>query len=216
MPASLLAVVSPIGAKSVNGPIQSAQERPLRIGLNLIFLEPRLGGTGRYAMELPNALIRAEPETEVHVFVSRDAPRQLLAEPCASRVRWTTLPIRVSGPPIHALAQFAGLPALARARGLDVLHSPGNWGPVLTPGVASVVSLLDLIWLHRAAEWSPSSLVPHKVAVLVRHSVRHADRLFAISHAAADDFVNTLGVPRDRIEATPGRCRLGSPKKLHR
>ena len=116
-------MVSPIGAKSVNGPIQSAQERPLRIGLNLIFLEPRLGGTGRYAMELPNALIRAEPETEVHVFVSRDAPRHLLAEPCASRVRWTTLPIRMSGPPIHALAQFAGLPALARARGLDVLHS---------------------------------------------------------------------------------------------
>ena len=201
--ASLLTVMNPVGAESVNETIEETRQRPLRIGLNLIFLEPRLGGTGRYAMELPNALIGAEPETEVHVFVSRDCPQQLKAEPWASDVRWTTLPVRVSGPPIHALAQFAALPALARARGLDVLHSPGNWGPVLTPGVASVVSLLDLIWLHRAAQWSPSSVVPHKVRLLVRHSVRHADRLFAISHAAADDFVNTLGVPRDRIEVTP-------------
>jgi glycosyltransferase involved in cell wall biosynthesis len=39
--------------------------------------------------------------------------------------------------------------------------------------------------------------------MLVRHSVRHADGLFAISHAAAEDFVRTLGVPRDRIDVTP-------------
>jgi glycosyltransferase involved in cell wall biosynthesis len=192
-----------LGVEGDKQPPPPTRQPPLRIGLNLIFLEPRMGGTGRYAMELPSALIAAEPETEVHVFVSRDAPQQLRAEPWASKVRWTTLPVRVSGPPIHALAQFVALPALARARGLDVLHSPGNWGPVLTPGVASVVSLLDLIWLHRAAEWSPSSVVPYKVRVLVRYSVRHADRLFALSQAAADDFVSTLGVPRDRIEVTP-------------
>jgi glycosyltransferase involved in cell wall biosynthesis len=184
-------------------PPVSMAHRPLRVGLNLIFLEPRLGGTGRYAMELPSALIAAEPDTEVHVFVSRDAPAQLRSEPWASKVHLVTVPVRISGPPIHALAQFAALPALARARGLDVLHSPGNWGPVLTPGLASVVSLLDLIWLHRPAEWSPSALIPHKVRILVRHSVRHADRLVAISHAAADDLVNTLGVARERVEVTP-------------
>jgi glycosyltransferase involved in cell wall biosynthesis len=80
----------------------------------------------------------------------------------------------------------------------------------VTPGLVSVISLLDLIWLHRAADLAPSARVQRKVRMLVRHSVRHADRLFAISHAAADDFVRTLGVRRDRIEVTPLGVRARS------
>ncbi len=177
--------------------------RPLRVGLNLVFLGARAGGAGRYATELPGALLAAEPETEIDVFVSRDAPAELRAAPWASSVRWTTLPVGLEGPPLHVLAQFVGLPAIARRRRLDVLHSPANTGPVLTPGVTSVISLLDLIWLHRASEWEASITVHHRMRLLVNHCVRYADRLFAISQAAADDFVRTLGVRRDRIEVTP-------------
>jgi glycosyltransferase involved in cell wall biosynthesis len=161
-------------------------------------------------MELPAALIAAEPDTDVHVFVSRDAAAEMRSRPWAANVHWITLPARVAGPPGYALAHFAALPALARARRLDVLHSPGNWGPAVTPGLVSVISLLDLIWLHRAADLAPSARVQRKVRMLVRHSVRHADRLFAISHAAADDFVRTLGVRRDRIEVTPLGVRARS------
>ena len=182
--------------------------RPLRVGLNLLFLGERAGGAGRYATELPGALLAAEPETEVHLFVSRDAPRQLREAPWAGDVRWTTLPVRVAGPPLHVPVQFAGLPPIALARGLDVLHSPANTGPVITPGVASVVSLLDLIWLHRAAEWEASSHVHRRMRMLVKHCVRHADRIFAISQAASDDFVRTLGVPPERIDVTPLGVRL--------
>jgi glycosyltransferase involved in cell wall biosynthesis len=177
--------------------------RPLRVGLNMLFLGESAGGAGRYAIELPGALLAAEPETEVHVFVSRAAPAELRREPWAEQVRWVTLPVGHSGPPLHVLAQFAGLPPLGLARRLDVLHSPANTGPVITPGLASVVSLLDLIWLHRAAEWEPSTRVHRRMRMLVRHCVRHADRLFAISQAAAQDFVHTLGVADGRIEVTP-------------
>jgi hypothetical protein len=52
-------------------------ERPLRVGLNLIFLQQASGGTGRYARELPGALLAVEPASEIHVFVSRDAPEDL-------------------------------------------------------------------------------------------------------------------------------------------
>lgn len=180
-----------------------AATRPLRVGLNLVFLGERAGGAGRYAIELPGALLAAEPRTEVHVFVSRDAPASLRREPWAQDVRWVTLPVGNSGPPIHVLAQFAALPLLARARRLDVLHSPANTGPALTPGIASVISLLDLIWLHRAAEWEPSSHVHRRMRMLVKHCVRHSDRIFAISNTAAEDFVRTLGIQRERIDVTP-------------
>jgi hypothetical protein len=123
--------------------------RPLRVGLNLIFLGERAGGVGRYARELPGALLAAEPATEVHVFVSRDAPADLRAEPWAASVRWSTVPITLDGAPTHVPAEYLALPALAAARRLDVLHSPANTGPALTPGTASVVTVHDLIWLHR-------------------------------------------------------------------
>ena len=178
-------------------------ERPLRIGLNLVFLGERAGGVGRYATELPGALLEAEPDTELHAFVSRDAPSQLFEQPWAASVRWVTVPVRLAGSPLHLVAQFAALPTIARARGLDVLHSPANTGPVLTPGVASVVSLHDLIWLHRAEEWEPSRFVQRRMRMLVEHCVRHADRVFADSRAAAEDFVQTLGLPRERIDVTP-------------
>jgi glycosyltransferase involved in cell wall biosynthesis len=182
--------------------------RPLRVGLNLLFMGERASGVGRYATELPGALLAAEPTVEVDVFVSRDAPASLRGEPWAESVRWTTLPVTANGPPFHVLAQFAALPPLALARRLDVLHSPANTGPVLTPGVASVVTLHDLIWLHRPAEWESSVMVQRRMRMLVNHCVRHADRVFAVSHAAADDFVRTLGITRARIDVTPSGVRV--------
>jgi glycosyltransferase involved in cell wall biosynthesis len=184
-------------------PDRDAARRPLRVGLNLVFLTERSGGAGRYATELPGALLAAEPDTEVHVFVSRDAPAQLRREPWADAVRWVTLPLGVGGVPLHVLAQFTALAPLAAARGLDVLHSPANTGPVTTPRVASVVSLLDLIWLHHPDEWEPSRLVQLRMSLLARHCARRADRVFAISQAAAEDIAANLGVARSRIEVTP-------------
>jgi glycosyltransferase involved in cell wall biosynthesis len=173
------------------------------VGLNLVFLGERAGGAGRYASELAPALLAAEPDTQVHVFVSRDAPASLREADWAGHVEWVTLPVRLSGPPVHVLAQFAGLPLIARSRGLDVLHSPANTGPAIMPGLASVISLLDLIWLHHGQEWESSAQVQQRMGMMVRHCLRHVDRVFAISQAAAEDFVETLGVPRERIDVTP-------------
>jgi glycosyltransferase involved in cell wall biosynthesis len=182
--------------------------RPLRIGLNLVFMGEHAGGVGRYASELPGALLAAEPETELHVFVSSDAPTSLYEQPWAGSVRWVKVPVRLGGRVLPLLAQFAALPALARARRLEVLHSPANTGPVLTPGLASVVSLHDLIWLHRPDEWEPSRRAQLQMRTLVRHCVRHADRLFAGSRTAAEDLAETLGVERARIEVTAHGVRV--------
>lgn len=178
-------------------------QAPLRVGLNLIFLGERAGGAGRYARELPGALLAVEPDTELHLFVSRDAPADLREEPWAGDVRWTTVPISLSGLPTHVPTEYLALPALVAARRLDVLHSPANTGPTTTPSVASVVSVLDLIWLHRPAEWEASARVHRTMRRRVGRAVRDADRIFAISAAAAADLTATLGVPGERIELTP-------------
>ncbi len=177
-------------------------DRPLRVGLNLLFLGDGAGGVGRYARELPGALLEAEPETEITVFVARDAPADLRDEPWAARVRWVSLLGGVSSPRTQ-LGQYLALPALARARRLDVLHSPANAGPVIAPGIASVVSLMDLIWLQHADEWDPDPRAQRATRRWVSHSVRYADRVFAISAAAAEDLISSLGIERERIAVTP-------------
>jgi glycosyltransferase involved in cell wall biosynthesis len=90
------------------------------------------------------------------------------------------------------------------------MHSPANTGPAIAPGVASVVSLLDLIWLHRGGEWEADARAHAAMRRQVTHCVRHADRVFAISRAAAEDFVRTLRIPRERIEVTPLGVRAPS------
>ncbi len=180
---------------------------PLRVGLNLIFLGERGGGAGRYARELTGGLLAAEPATEVTVFVSREAPADLRGEPWAQSVRWVTVPVSLHGPPLHVPAEYLALPALAAARGLDVLHSPANTGPAIVPRVASVVSVLDLIWLHRPEEWEASPRVHSTMRRRVGRALRRADRIFTISHAAARDLTETLGLAPERIHTTPLAAR---------
>jgi glycosyltransferase involved in cell wall biosynthesis len=187
---------------AVSNPTQPAS-RPLRVGLNLIFLGERAGGAGRYARALPGALLAADPTAEVHVFVSRDAPGDLRREDWADSVRWVSVPVTMHGPPLHVPAEYLALPALAAARRLDVLHSPANTGPAICPGVASVVSVLDLIWLHRPQEWEASARVHRTMRRRVTSAARRANRIFAISHAAREDLIETLGVAGERIEVTP-------------
>jgi glycosyltransferase involved in cell wall biosynthesis len=185
----------------------ACNDRPLRVGLNLLFLGARAGGVGRYARELPGALLAAEPRTEITVFLANDVPDDIHTEPWAGRVRLVTLPL-ATGSRTLQLSQYLALPALAAAHGLDVLHSPANSGPVITPWVASVVSVMDLIWLHRAADWEPDPRAQRAMRRLVAHSLRHADRVFAISRAAADDFLHSFEIPGRRIVVTPLGVRL--------
>ena len=176
---------------------------PLRVGLNFVFLRPGSGGAGRYARELPGALLANEPDSEIHVFLSREAPADLLAEPWADSVRFVRCPVDMNGGRAHLLFQFTVLPMLAAARRLDVLHSLANLGPAITPGLASVVSLLDVIWMRPPSDWGGSASGQRSLRRIVEHDTRHADQIFAISEAGARDITRSLGVAGERIHVTP-------------
>jgi len=177
--------------------------RPLRIGLNLIFMGERAGGSGRYARELVGALLEVEPASELQLFVSRDAPADLWQEPWADAVRWVRCPVGLRDGRSHLVFQFTVLPLLAAARGVEILHSPANVGPTVTPRMSSVLSLLDVIWLRPPSEWGGSPRLQRSLRRMVGHGVRHASRVFAISQAGAKEIARGLAVPVERIEVTP-------------
>jgi glycosyltransferase involved in cell wall biosynthesis len=177
--------------------------RPLHVGLNLIFMGERAGGSGRYARELVGALLEVEPTSELQLFVSRDAPADLWQEPWADAVRWVRCPVGLRDGRSHLVFQFTVLPLLAAARGVEVLHSPANVGPTMTPRVSSVLSVLDVIWMRPPSDWGGSARLQRSLRRMVGHGVRHADRVFAISRAGAAEIVRGLAVPAERIDVTP-------------
>lgn len=180
--------------------------RPLRVALNLVFLNERSGGVGRYARELVPALLQSEPGLRITAFVSRELPAEVRRADWASEIDWVTFPVRTSGGPPGSFAlatagQWLALPLEASRRRVDVVHGLANVVPLWMPRAARVVTLLDLIWLHFPSALEPAAAQGMRRVALP--SVRRADRVIAISHAAREDMIEMLGLSPDRVDATP-------------
>jgi glycosyltransferase involved in cell wall biosynthesis len=171
----------------------------VKVGLNLVWWREPAGGIGRYARELIPHLLKADPGLRLSLFVSRDAPADLFDQDWAGDVRWRRLPVRLDGLPWHLPMQFAGVPALAAAERLDLVHGPANVVPVHIPGVRSVVTIPDLVFLHEGADWE-AGRAARSSARLALFCARHADRILAISNWAAADLVRTAGLDAKRID----------------
>jgi glycosyltransferase involved in cell wall biosynthesis len=178
----------------------------MRVGLNLLFLVETSGGTGSYARELMPALLREEPGLELTAFVNRDAPESLLSEPWAGEVDWVRIPFRLvhaglRGNVLSMASQWGALPVLAARRRIDVVHGLANVVPLVSPSVATVVTLLDLIWLRfpdTMARW-PTFLMKQTAP----RCARSADRVIAISEFARRDLEASLSLDPGKIDVTP-------------
>lgn len=173
----------------------------MNVVLNLLFMGEHAGGIGRYSRELVRAMLSVAPETRITCLVARDAPADLREEPWAGEVRFRRVPFAMaSRRPFHVAFQLAGLPG-ALPRDADVLHSPANIGP-LRCRVPAVMTLHDLVWIHHPAEWEDLETARRMRRVAVR-CARRADRVIAISRAAGDDLVRTIGLDPARVDVVP-------------
>ena len=174
--------------------------RPLRVGLNLVYFERASGGSGTYARELIRAILAVEPETQLTAFVSRSLPDDVLDEPWAPRVRWVRFGVDATGNPWHFLPELAGIAIAAARRRLDVVHGLAYIAPPVAPRVATVVTILDTIWMQlpETVDWRFRTVMRG----LVPAAARGAERVVAISEAAREDLVAHLGIPRDKIDVT--------------
>lgn len=172
---------------------------PLRVGLNLVWLNEGAGGVGRYASELVPALVKEG--VSVSAFVSRDLPSRLAEAPWASEVEWVRFPVAAVGSPVHLVAQLAAIPLLARRRGIDVVHGPVSLVPPFAPGLATVSTLHDLTWWHHR-----DAMPRHSRAVqrtLTPLCVRRADLVITGAETARDDIVRTLELDPAKVRVVP-------------
>ena len=175
--------------------------RPLHVGLNLVYLEPDSGGSGTYARELVRALHAVEPGTRVTAWIARGAPAGIEQSDLGGPVGWVRLPVKSTGSPVHVPVELLGLGLDARRRGVDLVHGLAYATPVVAPGVATLVTILDLTWRHHPE--SVSWLARRMFGLLAPLCGRTADRVIAISETVRDDLVATLGIDAAKIEVTP-------------
>jgi glycosyltransferase involved in cell wall biosynthesis len=171
---------------------------PPRIGINAIFLEPRMGGLDTYVRALVPEFVRLAPDVEFSVFCNPRGREYLRREGWGESVELVAHPLLgVRG--LKALGELTLLGAIAGRR-VDLLHSAGMTAPLRTRAV-NVVTLADVTWIV-APEPGEAATV-RLWRVVIPPVARRADRVLALSEAGAEHLVEYLRVPRERIDVVP-------------
>lgn len=170
---------------------------PGKIGINALFLEPRMGGLDTYVRALVPELSRLAPRVQFSVFCSPGGYDYLGAEGW-SDVRLVKHPL-LGRRGLKAASELTVLGAIA-GRQVDLLHSAAMTAPLRTRAI-SIVTLADVTWI--VAPDPGEAWTMRLWRVVVPLAARAADRLLALSEAGAQDIVHYLKVPRERIDVVP-------------
>lgn len=180
---------------------------PPKVGINALFLEPRMGGLDTYVRALVPELVRLAPEVRFTVFCSPGGRAYLEEEGWDEQVELITPPL-IGRRGLKAVGELTLLGAIA-GRHVDLLHSVALTAPLRTAAV-NVVTLADVTWLIAP---DPGDLGTIRVwRLLVPPVARRADRVIVLSEAGAEHVVQYLGVSRERIDAIPLAAGAGARK----
>ena len=171
------------------------------VALNAMFLAPGdSGGPETYLRELVRALAGEYPNLRMTLLTTRSGARALADDGFGDLAELHGLPAEEYRRFRRQWSEQLLVQVHARRAGADLLHSLASTGPVLTPGLPSVVTLHDVTFMHirtfgRVTTWGMTQVVTR--------AARDADALLAISAAARDDICATLGLDPSRFTVVP-------------
>ena len=170
------------------------------MGINALFLDPgQSGGPETYLRGLVPALAREFPAVRFHVETTRAGAEALTADGWSEFATVSSLPAEEGQRVRRLVAEQALLPVTARRRGWDVLHSLASLAPVWSP-VPAVITLHDVTFFHvKTFSWVTTTAM----RTIVSRAAHRADALVAVSSAARDDIVATLGLDPARFTVVP-------------
>jgi glycosyltransferase involved in cell wall biosynthesis len=178
--------------------------RPVRVGLNLVYLVPgQTGGMETYARELIPALRRTSPGIELVAFVNREAASGPPG-PWHENCEVVTVPVNARRRVEWVKGEQADLPRLAARCRVDLVHSLASTAP-WWGRFRRVTTIHDLIYRHESsAHFGLNAL---GMRVLVPLAARRSDRVIAVSETTARDVAAHLPVDRDKVDVVPNGVR---------
>ena len=177
----------------------AARMRPLRIGVNALYLIPGgVGGTEIYLRKLVQALAEIDSTNEYFLFTNREtgdslAPGKPNFHTVQQAVRAAFRPARI------AWEQFK-LPLTVAARRIDVLLNPGFTAPILC-GCPQVTVFHDLQHKRHPEHFRWFDLPFWRTLLFWSAHVSHT--LIADSEATREDLERYYRLPRNRIRVVP-------------
>jgi glycosyltransferase involved in cell wall biosynthesis len=184
--------------------------RPLRVGLNLVYLVPgETGGMETYARELIPALARTTPGLELVAFVNRETASGTPG-PWHEHCEVVPVPVNSRRRIEWVKGEQADLPRLAGRSGVDLVHSLASTAP-WWGRFRRVTTVHDLIYRHESsAHFGLNAL---GMRVLVPLAARRSDRVIAVSEATGRDVAAHLPVDRASVDVVPNGVRAPAPRK---
>ena len=175
----------------------------MRIGLEGKVLTLRIGGTGRYAMHLLEALLslsaRQWPDLEFVIFTAPQTDRALIE---GSRARLCERFCRIKS---TLLRSCLLLPAGVWCEHINVFHGLDQTGiPLFFKAGKYVVTIHDVIPL--VLPWAFPPRHRWVMTTALARIRKQAEMVIVPSTAAAEDVVHFLRVERERIRVIPMGC----------
>jgi len=175
------------------------EPRPLRIGVNALYLIPGgVGGTEIYLRSLLRALAEIDAVNRYFVFLNAETGPDLVP----SATTWTAAPLglRAVNRPARIFCEQTKLPLEAQRLRLDVLFNPGFTAPVFSP-CPSVTVFHDLQHKRQPENFRWFDL-PFWRALLyaAAHRSRH---LLADSEATREDLIRFYNLASEKITVAP-------------
>jgi glycosyltransferase involved in cell wall biosynthesis len=175
----------------------------MRIGLEGKVLTPHIGGIGRYAMHLVEALLSLAaqrcPDLEFVIFTAPQTDRDILKGVGASaceRFRWIKSTL---------LRSSVLLPVGVLLERIEVFHGLDQSGiPLFFKAGKYVVTIHDVIPL--VLPWAFPPRHRWVLATALARIRKQAEMVIVPSTAAAEDVVHFLRVERERISVIPMGC----------
>jgi glycosyltransferase involved in cell wall biosynthesis len=175
---------------------------PSRIGINAMFLEPRMGGLDTYVRALVPAMRALAPQIHFTVYCSPGGRDYLRTEEGFAELPLVVPPL-FARRGLKAIGELTALGAIA-SRQVELLHSVALTAPLWTRAV-NVVTLADVTWIvapDPGERWTTAlwRLVVPPVA-------RRADRVLVLSQAGAEHVREHLAVAAEKIDVVPLAAR---------
>jgi glycosyltransferase involved in cell wall biosynthesis len=169
--------------------------RPLRIGINALYLIPGgVGGTEIYLRGLLAALAEIDTVNRYFIFTNRETGPDLTP----ARPNFTALPqpIRAASRPIRILWEQAALPVAAARLQLDVMLNPGFTAPLFA-GCPQITVFHDLQHVRHPEYFRWFDLPFWRVLLFGSAHVSHT--LLADSRATARDLLQHYRLPANKV-----------------
>jgi glycosyltransferase involved in cell wall biosynthesis len=179
----------------------------MRILLNALFLIPgRVGGSETYVRGLVMGLAQVDTHNVYLLCLAPEAAATV--RPPNDRWRIIASPLGSAKRPLRMLAEQAWLPAIARRACIDLTHSLGYTGPLVTSG-ARVTSIHDMNYRRHPEDLT---IIEHlSYEALIPQVVRRSHHVIAMSRAARSDILRWTNASPDRVSAIPEAPRPDWP-----